>query len=1127
MSAEESILVKENENCPSSQNPGKNKSTKKKSSNKKEKNPKKVLEDNNKQPKKDHKVKSNKKNRSQNDFDSNDDSEECNKYKKRYQEIIEKNKTFDINEYEKLEEIGKGTLAQVFLIQNKITKEKYAAKVLNFQSWKYKSLSSLKTIVRGAEYQSEIKHPCIVKFFGFSPTDFEEEEYPVIVMEYCNNQSIDFIISMINKKIHVNGWTNIKKLINIYGIAVGMSYLHSHNIYHRDLKPSNILLDDNLYPKIIDFELSIKIEESGDKHHTIGVGTPLYMAPELILNNSSEYDGSIDVYSYSLIVFTIMNEDFPYGENLTFVKLLDCLSKDIKPEFTKEIPEIYKTLIRRCQDKTPSKRPTFPEIVEFIEEHIDEFLISIEDKDEFLDYVSYVKGETKNIDSGKVQILNEDNNKKDIVSQLNIANLDLSKYIKQIKIGEGSFGIVYKVLEKETGNIYACKISKNEMSKKQDSQMINLTREISILSQLNHPSIMKFIGYSPINFRKVSKPVIITELLSNGSLEEVIELERKSCALSGWDDTKKLINIYGIASGVMYLHSLDIIHRDLRPGNILLDEFLCPKLCDFGLSKKIEEEKEKSGFKGTPAYVAPEIWKYNDYQKAGDVYAFSLIVYEIMTNEKPFKNITNFFQIIAEIVNNKNRPEFTYPIPQCYQQLIEKCWVEDPKERPAFEEIVYDLKNDPEFITDTVDKNEYLEYVDYIDQFFTKDIKKELPLEGKTFQKVDINNAKEKILTKNLFNDIENDKNNDNENETLVHIEEIESLKYGFIDLNNYKRKRMIFKSDFSKIYRIIEKESGEIYSAKISNLEISKFSKNEFINLTREVNILSKLNHPAITKFIGYSPVNFKNLPKPVIITEYLPNGSLENILASERNGRPVLGWDETKKLINIYGIASSMLYLHSHNILHRDLRPSNILLDDSLYPKLADFGLCTKHHNINTITFQSTCGIKGKPTYLAPEILISKEYSKSSDVYSFGMVVYEIVTYEIPFNNMTDAVQIIDEVVTKGNRPEFKETVPDCYKNLIERCWSAEPNERPTFSEIIDELKNNSEFITNEMKKDDFYNYINYIDEFDTIFDASSYILDVNDLIASSNEICKDENKKSKKKKVSKTHKKNKTKK
>ena len=61
---------------------------------------------------------------------------------------------------------------------------------------------------------------------------------------------------------------------------------------------------------------------------------------------------------------------------------------------------------------------------------------------------------------------------------------------------------------------------------------------------------------------------------------------------------------------------------------LFLDEFLCPKLCDFGLSKKIQEEKVKSGFKGTSAYVAPETWKYNDYQKAGDVYTFSLIAYD-------------------------------------------------------------------------------------------------------------------------------------------------------------------------------------------------------------------------------------------------------------------------------------------------------------------------------------------------------------------------------------------------------------------------------------------------------------------------------------------------------------------
>ena len=103
---------------------------------------------------------------------------------------------------------------------------------------------------------------------------------------------------------------------------------------------------------------------------------------------------------------------------------------------------------------------------------------------------------------------------------------------------------------------------------------------------------MKFIGFSPVNFKSTPKPVIITELLKNGNLSDLIELERNGLSCSGLNDTKKLINIYGVASSLKYLHSQNILHRDLKSSNVLVDHFLFPKLADFGLSKDTENCSE-------------------------------------------------------------------------------------------------------------------------------------------------------------------------------------------------------------------------------------------------------------------------------------------------------------------------------------------------------------------------------------------------------------------------------------------------------------------------------------------------------------------------------------------------------
>ena len=231
--------------------------------------------------------------------------------------------------------------------------------------------------------------------------------------------------------------------------------------------------------------------------------------------------------------------------------------------------------------------------------------------------------------------------------------------------------------------------------------------------------------------------------------------------------------------------------------------------------------------------------------------------------------------------------------------------------------------------------------------------------------------------------------------------------------------------------------------------------------------------------KFIGYSPIDFKNSPKPVIVTEYSPNGSLYDILQFERLNNSIQGWDETKKLINIYGIASGMSYIHSHDILHCCLKPSTIYLNEILFPKIGDFGLSMKFYNPNNLTIQSISGFQGLPIYSAPEVLQYNAYSKASDVYSFAYIVYEIITNEVPFKNINTFNKMMTEIVFNGNRPELNESIPKKYRELIEKCWCQVPDQRMTFEEITFLLKTDQEFITEKINKNSYFKYIEYIEK------------------------------------------------
>lgn len=144
-----------------------------------------------------------------------------------------------------------------------------------------------------------------------------------------------------------------------------------------------------------------------------------------------------------------------------------------------------------------------------------------------------------------------------------------------------------------------------------------------------------------------------------------------------------------------------------------------------------------------------------------------------------------------------------------------------------------------------------------------------------------------------------------------------------------------------------LEKKEEVRFMQQKSILDEVVNPKDTIRNLVREVNIICKLNYPSIIKFIGFSLNDFEGNSKPVLITEYMPNGSLSDLIEQERRSICNPKYNFTRKLIIIFGISSAMSYLHAHNIIHRDLKPDNILIDSNLNPKLliSDFqNLITK---------------------------------------------------------------------------------------------------------------------------------------------------------------------------------------
>ena len=289
-------------------------------------------------------------------------------------------------------------------------------------------------------------------------------------------------------------------------------------------------------------------------------------------------------------------------------------------------------------------------------------------------------------------------------------------------LGHGAFGTVYKAKSKKDGEDYAVKIIRTENGFSGEQQM-QLMRESMILRELHHPNIVQFIGINFQSFTDPNKlePSIITEFLRNGSLKDILDKEKQSLSASGWTPTKKYITLLGISSAMKYLHQKKIIHRDLKPQNILMDSNYYPRVCDFGLSRCLPDSYSKSmnkamtGEIGTPLYMSPELLRgETEYDPSVDIYAFSILAYEIVTGKEPYyelgRNVTPF--VLATKVMSGYRPKFNNDCSEKMIVLLTKCWSDNITERPTFDEIYTLLSSDFSYFDETIDEEEVNEFIE-------------------------------------------------------------------------------------------------------------------------------------------------------------------------------------------------------------------------------------------------------------------------------------------------------------------------------------------------------------------------------------------------------------------------------
>ncbi|KAM4561183.1 mitogen-activated protein kinase kinase kinase 20 [Fundulus diaphanus] len=237
----------------------------------------------------------------------------------------------------------------------------------------------------------------------------------------------------------------------------------------------------------------------------------------------------------------------------------------------------------------------------------------------------------------------------------------------------------------------------------------------------------------------------------------------------------------------------------------------------------------------------------------------------------------------------------------------------------------------------------------------------------------------------------------------------------------------------------------GSVYRARWISQD-KEVAVKKLLKIENEAEILSVLSHRNIIQFYGA----VVEAPNYGIVTEFASGGSLYDYLSSDESEKmdikQIMSWAAE--------IAKGMHYLHSEapiKVIHRDLKSRNVVLGADKVLKICDFGAS------KFLSHTTHMSLVGTFPWMAPEVIQSLPVSETCDTFSYGVVLWEMLTREIPFKGL-EGLQVAWLVVEKNERLTIPSCCPPSFAELMRKCWTAEPKERPMFKQILCTLESMS---------------------------------------------------------------------
>jgi serine/threonine protein kinase len=597
------------------------------------------------------------------------------------------------------------------------------------------------------------------------------------------------------------------------------------------------------------------------------------------------------------------------------------------------------------------------------------------------------------------------------------------------QLGSGAFGKVILMLW-NTQEV-AVKLINNA-----DQDVATETaNEARVLAALHHPCVVSLYGIVVD-----TELALVMEYCSRGTLADYLKNNANTL-----DDATKLEFALQITSGLAYLHEHDVLHRDIKSSNVMLDRERRCKLIDFGFANvKQTTSYVKVGSVGALLWTAPEIVSADEsgapYSAATDIYSLGITLWEIASCKLPYAECNSNAGIVFAWKVQGKHDSIPAGTPTRLGQVIVRCRSQNPSDRPSARALIELF----------VDKQQAIEA-------------SKKRLEDRSGSVADSNEVgKLQLEIESLRIQIDN--------ERRQHQEELrqlngENVQLEIIDWNHLRDEFLLKKGEYSEVRRM--KWMGETVAVKFfldyeafgaRQCGNHSFGDRDLIDLVQsEANAMAALHHPCIVSLYGITV----DAGGCGLVMEYCSGGTLSEYLWNKANAM-----DDAMKIRMACQITSGIAYLHAHGVVHRDIKSGSVMLDAEQHCKLIDFGFSHLKQKIDT-SYPTSPGFVMKDKHIrmqlvsmAPENLSafhdSIPYNKSTDMYALGITLWEIVTRETPYQACgRDFFPKMYAWKKEGKHDTIPDDAPVQLINIIEACRKSNPEDRPSAADVLVELE------------------------------------------------------------------------